>query len=458
MKITVLNGSPKGELSVTLQYVRFVEKKLPAHKFKVFHIACDIGKIEKDEKAFASIIKGVKDADAVLWAFPLYVFLVPSQYKRFIEMIFERKAESAFLGKYTAALSTSIHFYDHTAHNYLRGICDDLGMHFVESFSADMDDLFSADMRKSLLGFADNLLQAAEMRLPTVTVNEPIAPAKYRYRPGGTEAKVDAAGKKVLVVADIDDEKTNTAKMVRRFAAVCPGAEIVTLNDIAIKGGCLGCVQCAFDNDCVYGGNDGYVKFFNEKLKKTDVTVFAGAIRDRFLSARFKMFLDRAFFNGHVPISTGKQMGYLVSGPLRQLPNVRQIMEAEAELAGANLVDIVTDECADDKVLDALIDDLARRCMEFSRRDYVRPQSFLGVGGHKLFRDAIWARMRFPFDADYKYYKKHGLFDFPQKDKRYLDFSKQMIAMIKDPKMRAIVRKVAKQEMVRPFREVVDTK
>ena len=27
MKITVLNGSPKGELSVTLQYARFLEKK-----------------------------------------------------------------------------------------------------------------------------------------------------------------------------------------------------------------------------------------------------------------------------------------------------------------------------------------------------------------------------------------------------------------------------------------------
>ena len=41
-----------------------------------------------------------------------------SNYKRFIELIFERHQEQVFAGKYTASLSTSIHFYDHTTHNY----------------------------------------------------------------------------------------------------------------------------------------------------------------------------------------------------------------------------------------------------------------------------------------------------------------------------------------------------
>ncbi len=31
MKITVLSGSPKGDDSVTLQYVRYMEKTFPAH-------------------------------------------------------------------------------------------------------------------------------------------------------------------------------------------------------------------------------------------------------------------------------------------------------------------------------------------------------------------------------------------------------------------------------------------
>ena len=48
MKITVLNGSPKGLTSVTMQYVHFIEKKFPQHELKIFNISAGIKKIEKD--------------------------------------------------------------------------------------------------------------------------------------------------------------------------------------------------------------------------------------------------------------------------------------------------------------------------------------------------------------------------------------------------------------------------
>ena len=117
MKFVVLNGSPKGNLSVTLQYIRFIEKRKPEHRFQVFNVAQEIAKIQRDEAAFQEIIDAVKEADGVLWAFSLYFLLVHSNYKRFIEMIWERQAQNAFKDKYTASLSTSIHFFDHTAHN-----------------------------------------------------------------------------------------------------------------------------------------------------------------------------------------------------------------------------------------------------------------------------------------------------------------------------------------------------
>ena len=117
MKIIVLNGSPKGKASVAIQYVNYIQ----------------------------DILEEIRSADGVLWAYPLYVFLVASQYKRFIELIFERKAGQVFKDKYSALLSTSINFFDHTARNYMNGICDDLGMKFVDSFSANMMDLLKKD-------------------------------------------------------------------------------------------------------------------------------------------------------------------------------------------------------------------------------------------------------------------------------------------------------------------------
>jgi hypothetical protein len=68
VKVVVLNGSPKGNLSVTLQYVRFIQKKFPQHELKVFNIAQEIRKIETEQRAFQEIIDAVKSADGVLWA------------------------------------------------------------------------------------------------------------------------------------------------------------------------------------------------------------------------------------------------------------------------------------------------------------------------------------------------------------------------------------------------------
>ncbi len=39
MKIVVLNGSPKGDVSVTRQYVLHLEKVFPQHRFVVLHVA-----------------------------------------------------------------------------------------------------------------------------------------------------------------------------------------------------------------------------------------------------------------------------------------------------------------------------------------------------------------------------------------------------------------------------------
>ena len=128
MKIVVLNGSPKGDVSVTRQYVLYLEKAFPQHQFVVLHVAQQSKKLERDSAAFDAVIDEVRSSDGVIWAFPLYILLVCSQYKRFIELISERGAESAFRGKHAATLSTSINYYDSNAHAYMRSVCEDLGM------------------------------------------------------------------------------------------------------------------------------------------------------------------------------------------------------------------------------------------------------------------------------------------------------------------------------------------
>jgi len=52
MKIAILNGSPKGNTSVTLQYVLFMQKKFLHLNQTIHHVAQRINKLEKDEHSF----------------------------------------------------------------------------------------------------------------------------------------------------------------------------------------------------------------------------------------------------------------------------------------------------------------------------------------------------------------------------------------------------------------------
>ena len=459
MNIVVLNGSPKGDLSVTLQYVRFSERKFPQHSFQSFPVARIIRKIEQDDSTLREIIDAVKNADAVVWAFPLYFFLVCSQYKRFIELIFERRHQSAFAGKYTACLSTSIHFFDHTAHNYMHAICDDLGMHFAGSYSAAMYDLMRGKERRRLLAFFSNFLDIIERRAPLARVYPPLVTPPAAYTPEAAAAGITAKNKSILILKDGRQPADNIDAMVDRLADCLGGAaDVVNIMDLDIKGGCLGCCKCGLDNICDYQGKDGFVNFYEDKVKKADVVVFAGAIHDRYLSSRWKMFFDCSFYNTHVPTLSGKQIAYLISGPLAQLPNLRQILEAYAEFQEADLAGIVTDEADNCAETDMLLEELARRLAGPGGAMPLQPMTFLGIGGRKIFRDEIYGMLRFVFQSDYRFYKKHGYLDFPQKNFKVRRLNMMMMTLTKIPPVRKKFLKMLKEQMVKPLKHIAENR
>jgi multimeric flavodoxin WrbA len=457
MEILVLNGSPKGDLSVTMQYVAFLAKKHPGHTFTVVNIAQRCRQLENDPAAFEAFLGQVRKADAVLWAFPVYYLLVHGQYKRFIELVGERGAAEAFHGKYAASFSTSIRFFDHTAHNYINAVADDWGMRYFGRYSAKMNDLFLPAEQGRLLAFADAFLAAVARGLPTARVHRPLVPADRRYTPGPAAASVDTGGRKVLIVTDEGPDDANLAAMTARLAAAFRGAvETVNLRSLDIKGGCLGCCRCAYDNICVYDGQDGFTAFYRQKVTAADIVVYAGAIRDRYLSARWKTYFDRTFFNNHVPTLGGKQFAFLVSGPLAQLANLRQILEAYGECQHSGFLGIVTDE-GESPETDALLDRLAAAAVEHAERGYLPPPSFLSVAGGKLFRDEIWSRLRFPFVADHRYYQANGLYDFPQRDWAARLRSALMYWLVHIPAVRKqVYGPQITTHMIAPLKKLVD--
>jgi len=450
MKIAVLNGSPKGEISVTMQYAHFLQQRFPEAEFKFFDVALKIKKLEKDDKAFQEVIDGVAAADAVLWAFPLYFLVVCSQYKRFIELIFEKNAVSAFRGKPAACLTTSINFFDHTAQNYINAICDDLEMNFFGSYSAEMNDLLKTKERRRLKSFGELFIKAVKEGTPAIRNNNPLVTPDVVFEIQDVKP-VDAGGKKVLIVADDLSGNANLQKMVERLRqSFSPAAELIQLKDIDIKGGCLGCMQCGFDNVCVYDEKDGYRDFFNNKVKSADILLIAGAVHDRYLSSVWKCFFDRSFFNGHTPALEGRQVGFVIAGPLNQISNLREIARGTVEMMHCGLTGFVSDDMGSPAQINAALQTMASSAVAQSMLNYIPPPTFYQVAGAKLFRDAIFGRLRVVFQADHRYYKEHSMYDFPQKYYKWRIINGILVMLTKIPAVRREFVKRMKKEMIKP--------
>ncbi len=148
------------------------------------------------------------------------------------------------------------------------------------------------------------------------------------------------------------------------------------------------------------------------------------------------------------------QTGWIISGPLRQIPNLRQVLEAFSGNPRMSNVGVVTDECEDSGQTTLLLKGLADQIMWGIDVGFSRPPSFLGVGGHKVFRDLIYS-MRGFFKADHEYYKQNHLYDFPQKDFKSQALNLIFFSMQRIPSLRSQMYKEGNKRMIAPLEKVL---
>lgn len=66
MNILVLGGSPKGEKSVTMQYVKWLEQNAPEHTFDIIQVAQPISQLERQPEKLITIAEKARAADFIL--------------------------------------------------------------------------------------------------------------------------------------------------------------------------------------------------------------------------------------------------------------------------------------------------------------------------------------------------------------------------------------------------------
>ena len=84
MKIAIINGSPKGKYSITLQTINYLQRKNPSLEFDILHAGQMIKSLEKDFSKSKALLES---SDVVLFSYPVYTFIAPSQLHSFINLM-----------------------------------------------------------------------------------------------------------------------------------------------------------------------------------------------------------------------------------------------------------------------------------------------------------------------------------------------------------------------------------
>jgi hypothetical protein len=254
----------------------------------------------------------------------------------------------------------------------------------------------------------------------------------------------------IVIITDNSDECSNLRTMIDRFRNVFPyRTRVVNIEEYPLAGGCLGCFRCAVSEKCVY--KDGFDTFLREKIQTADAIVYAFTVTDHSMGPRFKMYDDRNFCNGHRTVTVGMPVGYLVSGNYSAENNLRTVIEARCETGGNFLAGVATDEGDTDRH----IDDLAKSLSFALETKHTAPQNFWGVGGMKIFRDLIY-QMRGMMRADHKFYKKQGIYNFPQK--KWLESSKMYLVglLLSNEKILSKMGNKMNEGMLAPYEKMFE--
>lgn len=444
MNILVLNGSAKGKNSVTIQTTLFLEKKFSGHHFDVLHVAQKIRKYEKD---FSEPMEAIQKADLIIFSYPVYTFLAPSQLHRFIELMKEHQVDLS--GKYVTQITTSKHFYDVTAHKYIEENVYDFGARFLRGLSADMEDLLEEKGQKQAVTYFQKVLYSIEKELyESKTIKEVKVIPTYKRQLESSVAK--SQDKDVLIVTNIAEGDESLRNMIDDFKSVCSyEVREVNLREFPFQGGCLGCMECTATAKCIY--KDNFDEYLRANIQNADAIINAYTIENHYTHSSFKCYDDRQFCNGHRPVTKGMPIGYIISGDYANEHNIQMLVEARSDVGGHYLSGVVTDES-----------DTARQIQQLSDTlDYALahemdlPSTFYGVGGTKIFRDLVY-KMQGMMQEDHKFYKANGIYDFPQNNRLKILQMKLIGMAISNPKIKAKMPGSISSFIIAPYTKLIE--
>ncbi|MBN2510993.1 MAG: NAD(P)H-dependent oxidoreductase [Spirochaetales bacterium] len=456
MIIAVLNASPKPEnSSITMRHVEFLKNNFTEHQFIDIPVSLKIRAIEHNLSFFHDIMETVRSCDIVLWAFPVYFYSVPGQLKRFIELVYENEAEVNFSGKYSTAIATSGGVYDYPALEYIHAVCDDLGMEYFPGCSFKSlyhKDLLQKDVREVFYTFFKRLLICTEDRVRQIRKYPPVSAHSVQFTAVEKQIKTTYTTVKKLLVLTDQTKGSNLERMTEyALAGTSFQTEVVNILDIDLRCGCTGCVQCQFHGECII--RDDVNELFGKRILDSDAVLFAFSMKGRHISARWKMLIDRTLFIAKKNVYRNIHAAFIVSGPAMEGRFVHEFIQIYAGSRCFHDAGTVSDESGDNdeicKNLDSMMQNLETSVSEKIRRPYL----FHRRAYHMAMRELMYIYGLGSHTAEF--YKKNGLFDYPQGSLRHLFTRILMRFLFTCPLTKAHFRKNINRISADQYRKVV---
>jgi multimeric flavodoxin WrbA len=380
---------------------------MPQHEFRTLHVTTP-DSLFPSAALWETLASELAACHLVLWASPVYSFMIPAPLKAFFEMLMERNERVLVRNKPAAALMTSTHLGDQIAIDYLRSTSEDLEMVFVGAHSAELFDLTTSSGRRDLETFFTDVVTCVETGF-TGPRRSPKTqpPPEFGHRVQLCPTPTPTFDFRVVIVFDDHQREKNLIHMVDAFRQGLSGnVRTVPLSAFSVDNPCLGnTTQCGGNYVC--DRNDNFTRTYEQELLRADILVYAGSIRDRFLSARWKSFFDRSFFRGHVPSFSRKQLVWIISGSLSTNPVLQEFIESYTEFQMANLSGILSDESLTEEFTASAAWALGARCLSLARAGFARPPTQRGIAISQICRHVV-LRNKLMFPRDFTYFNKGG--------------------------------------------------
>ena len=315
-------------------------------------------------------------------------------------------------------------------------------MKYVGGLSADMEDILKKEGQKDAVTF----WKLVQWKMAN-DICEKVPARTYRTVPAYERSLQEVpkkTGHKAVIVANLREGDASLKAMIDDFCAVYPyETRVVNLVEYPFKGGCLGCFNCAATGKCIY--KDGFDDFLRNEIQANSCIIYAFTVSDHSMGARMKMYDDRQFCNGHRTVTMGMPFVYLISGDYDKEPNLQMIVEGRAQVGGNYLAGVATDKKG--------IEDLAKTMAYAVEHKVEQPAMFLGVGGMKIFRDLIWI-MQGLMKEDHRFYKEHGFYDFPQKERGTILKMKLVGLLLNNKQVQKKIGSKMTEGMLMPYKKI----